>query len=262
MKALQSKVKILDNLKLCDGYFRLKFSSRRIARAALPGQFVMLRINDGTVPLLRRPLGVHNVKGGQGVVELLYEVVGKGTELLSRKQPGEYIDIIGPLGNGFTLRPPALERTTPILVAGGMGVAPLVFLAEKLKVNKCLVLIGARTKEQLICANDFKRLGCKVKLATDNGSAGFKGRVTDLLKKELAALGCRGSTIYSCGPEPMLKAVSRLAKNYNIPAQLSLEAHMSCGFGACLGCVVNTLGGYKRVCKEGPVFNANDIIWE
>jgi dihydroorotate dehydrogenase electron transfer subunit len=261
MKALQSKVKILGNLKLCEGYFKLKLFSRGIASAALPGQFVMLRISEAAVPLLRRPLGVHNVNLKSGAVDLLYEVVGKGTELLSRKKPGEYIDILGPLGNGFDLRRPKVERIAPILVAGGMGVAPLVFLAEKLKAKKCLVLIGARTKEQLLCVKDFARLGCKVKVATDNGSAGFKGRVTGLLKNELVAQACRQSMIYACGPEPMLKALSCLAENCNIPAQLSLEAHMSCGFGACLGCVVNTVNGYKRVCKEGPVFLADQIVW-
>jgi len=142
-----------------------------------------------------------------------------------------------------------------------MGAAPLFFLAEKINGSKPLALLGARTKAQVICEKEFKQSGCAVKVATDDGSKGFKGRVTELLKKELSAAGRQQAAIYACGPEPMLRAVADISNKCNIPAQLSLEAHMSCGFGACLGCVVNTVGGYKRVCKEGPVFNANEIVW-
>jgi dihydroorotate dehydrogenase electron transfer subunit len=143
-----------------------------------------------------------------------------------------------------------------------MGVAPLFFLAKKLKQAKPVVLIGARTKSQILCEKEFLESGCDVKTATDDGSFGFRGRVTDLLKHQLSTMNYQLSTIYACGPKPMLKEISRIALKHNIPAQISLEAHMACGIGACLGCVVNTKEGFKRVCKEGPVFNCKDIVWQ
>jgi dihydroorotate dehydrogenase electron transfer subunit len=151
-----------------------------------------------------------------------------------------------------------------------MGIAPLVFLAEKLvEINNQqltinnLVLIGAKTKRQILCEKEFRNLGFDVKIATDDGSRGTKGKVTDLLKNIL--LATRYSllaTIYACGPRPMLKEISCISAAYKIPAQISLEEHMACGIGACLGCVVKTKNGYQRVCKEGPVFNAAEIMWE
>jgi dihydroorotate dehydrogenase electron transfer subunit len=123
------------------------------------------------------------------------------------------------------------------------------------------VLIGAKTKSQILCENDFKKLGYSVKIATDDGSGGFKGKVTELLRNELSTMNQELTTIYACGPRPMLKAISKISREYKISAQISLEEHMACGIGACLGCVVNTKGGFKRVCKEGPVFKADEIIW-
>ncbi len=201
-------------------------------------------------------------------MELLYEVVGQATEILSHRKPGEHLDVIGPLGNGFNLTPNTYNLT-PILVAGGMGVAPLLFLAEKLVKSQvtshkpqAVVLIGSKTKDQIICEKEFKDLGYDVKIATDDGSRGFKGKVTDLLRSFLRTTNDeRRTTIYACGPKPMLKEINRVSKKYNIPAQVSLEEHMACGIGVCLGCVVNTKEGFKRVCKEGPVFSGNEIIW-
>ncbi|MDD5045304.1 MAG: dihydroorotate dehydrogenase electron transfer subunit, partial [Candidatus Omnitrophica bacterium] len=178
---------------------------------------------------------------------------------LSQKGAGEYLDVIGPLGNGFTL--PLTPYPLSLLVAGGMGVAPLVYLAEILKRSKILVLIGAQSKSGIICEKEFKDLGCSVKIATDDGSCGFRGKVTELLSNILVTMDCRPATIYACGPRPMLKAVAEIAQKENIPAQISLEEHMACGIGACLGCAVNTRAGYKRVCKDGPVFGAEEIIW-
>jgi dihydroorotate dehydrogenase electron transfer subunit len=143
-------------------------------------------------------------------------------------------------------------------VAGGMGVAPLLFLAERLKKQKPLVLIGARAKELIICASEFKALGAEIKLATDDGSAGFKGRVTQLLDSLLKQ--SRPAILFACGPHPMLQSTAQIAVGSRIPAQLSLEAHMACGIGACLGCVVSTKNGYKSVCKDGPVFSGEEIV--
>jgi dihydroorotate dehydrogenase electron transfer subunit len=256
----QTKAKVVKNIEVARNYYNILLSCGQIAKGSQPGQFVNIRLTDTPEPLLRRPFSIHQVNGSK--IEILYEVVGKGTELLSQKKQGEYLDIIGPLGNGFSLD----EQT--LLVAGGMGVAPLIFLAEKLakiqnpksKIQN-IVLIGARTKKQILCEKEFKKLSCDVKISTDDGSQGYKGKVTDLLKKILSTLNPQPSTICACGPQPMLKEVANISKKYNISAQVSLEEHMVCGIGACLGCVVNTREGYKRVCKEGPVFNADEIIW-
>ena len=269
-KMLQRKVKILYQKRLGRHYFRCGLAASEIARQAWPGQFLNIRLSDNYDPLLRRPFSVHNVRLKS--IELLYEALGKGTRILSQKKPGEFLDIIGPLGNGFGLGETTRQRNNEITIiaAGGMGVAPLIFLAEKLRggkrqkaKGKTLVLIGAKTKNHILCEKEFKQLGCEVKVSTDDGSMGFKGKVTGLLKKVLRlAISDKRLAIYACGPKPMLKEISTISKEYSLPAQISLEAHMACGFGACLGCVVNTKGGYKRVCKEGPVFSADEIIWE
>jgi len=263
--ALQETVKIVSHAEINRGYFRIALGNSRISSFARPGQFVMVNVNAGDAPLLRRPLGIHSVK--KKIIEILYEVVGAGTQILSRKKPGGSLDIIGPLGNGFDLSAVGCQ-SSPVLVAGGIGVAPLLFLAERLVDSpqsvvhsRPLVLIGGSNKDKILCAKEFEKIGCFVAIATDNGSKGFKGKVTDLLKHLLSTMDYRLSIIYACGPEPMLKKVSGLAKQYGIPAQVSLEAHMACGFGACLGCAVDTVKGYKRVCKDGPVFTAEEVIF-
>jgi dihydroorotate dehydrogenase electron transfer subunit len=308
---LQIKVKILYNKRIKGNYFHLVLRAPKITKESLPGQFLMvqesikhfpiplrkslkviadhayggsrqrregdfldIKVNDAYEPLLRRPFSIHRVKGAN--MELLYEVVGQATEALSHRKPGEYLDVIGPLGNGFSYQS-QVTRPTPkrgypesqVLVAGGMGIAPLLFLAEKLVSNPQttahrlpLVLIGAKKKNSIACEEEFKKIGCEVKTATDDGSRGFKGKVTDLLKNILRVTSYElRVTIYACGPRSMLKEISWISKKYNIPAQVSLEEHMACGIGACLGCVVNTKEGFKRVCREGPVFNGDEIIW-
>jgi len=258
------KAKIIANNKVGGNYFLCSILSEEIASKADCGQFIEIDVSGNPVPLLRRPLSIHRVRQGK-LIDVLYEVVGEGTACLSDRRPGERLDIIGPLGTGFNYHLPFTNYHLPVLIAGGMGTAPLVFLAEKLRSSKLkpLVLIGARSKDHIVCGNEFKELGCKVKIATDDGSRGFKGRVTDLLKSLFPFTKYPlPITIYACGPRPMLKEAARISIKENIPAQLSLEEHMACGIGACLGCVVNTTEGYKRVCKDGPVFAASEIIWE
>jgi dihydroorotate dehydrogenase electron transfer subunit len=258
--AHQTKARIISNKLIGESYGELVFESNKIARSALPGQFVNIKVDNSVAPFLRRPFGIHRVNNRR--VSILYEILGKATEILSRRKSGGYLDVLGPLGHGF-------DYGSPVIIAGGMGVAPLFFLAEKLAqdskftvAGKPIVLLGAKTKKQVLCEKEFKKLGCDVTIATDDGSRGFKGKVTDLLRHFLSNFRHRISTsICACGPRPMLKEISRIAKKYNIPAQVSLEEHMSCGIGACLGCVVNTKDGYKRVCKEGPVFQAGEVIW-
>jgi dihydroorotate dehydrogenase electron transfer subunit len=246
-------VKITGNKKVGQQYYKMSLHAPDIARHAKPGQFVSVKLDDSVDPLLRRPLGIHDASGS--TIELLYAVVGKGTKILSQKRTGDLLDIIGPLGNGFDISP--ARGNSPVLIAGGMGVAPLYFLAKKLKNRDPLVLVGARSKNELICVKEFRALGVRVRISTDDGTAGEKGYVTDLLK----SIDCCRGIIYACGPEPMLKEISEITYQTKLSAQLSLEEHMSCGFGACLGCVVKTSGGYKRVCKEGPVFDARSILW-
>ncbi len=278
---IQTKAKVIKNIMVAPAYYKILLGCPGIARAALPGQFINIKVSKNCEPLLRRPLSIHRVKGQ--AIEMLYEVLGKGTQCLSEKKAGEWLDIIGPLGNGFTY-PLSAIRYPLILVAGGMGVAPLVFLAERLacsvkrrayKENEksevsairyplnAKVLIGGKTKRHILCEKEFKDLGCDVKIATDNGSRGFHGRVADLLRNYLLANWPTGqrATIYACGPKPMLKEISRISQDYKIATQISLEEHMACGIGACLGCVINTTKGFKRVCKEGPVFDAKKIVW-
>jgi len=255
MRKYQATVKLTANRRAGTDFFRLAFRHQALARSALPGQFIMAGIPDAGPALLRRPFGIHRVSGD--TVEILYEVVGKATEALSRKKAGEEIGIIGPLGNGFDLT--GLGRRRPVLVAGGMGVAPLLFLAAKMASAHPLVLIGGRSKGCVRCAADFGKHKCKTLIATDDGSRGYHGFVTRLMEQALDKE--RDSAIFACGPRPMLKEVCRISCLRSVPAQVSLEEHMACGIGACLGCVVNTVSGYKRVCHDGPVFGSGEILW-
>ncbi|MFC1632326.1 dihydroorotate dehydrogenase electron transfer subunit [Candidatus Omnitrophota bacterium] len=263
-KIIQGKFKILSNKKVGPGYWKMVIAAPEIARAASPGQFVHLLCQaQGPEPLLRRPFSFHRI--GKDRFQILYQAIGRGTKLLAQRKKGERIDVLGPLGTGFEI---VLDQTADqILVAGGMGVAPLVALAEKLnkihRRSKTLVLIGARTKKELLCANEFKKLGCQVQIATDDGTHGYKGLITDLVKKvlKLLALNSQLCAIYSCGPKPMLKELARVSKQYRAKALGSLEEKMACGVGACLGCAVKTRRGFKKVCQDGPVFNLAEIQW-
>ena len=299
----QKKAKIVYNRRIVSGYYRLAFNLSEIARAACPGQFIMLRVSQGYKPFLRRPFSIHRLVYNSASIthsqrknlkpngiEILYQVVGKGTELLSEQKPGQYIDILGPLGNGFNYQLPITNYQLPILVGGGMGIAPLLFLAQQLSTVNCrlsTVLIGAKTKKEILSKKEFASLGLNVKISTNDGSAGFKGEVTDLLKQQLSTVDCsrmrflKGvnlrdpeaiqkkslhsgelSTIYACGPKPMLAQIATISKQYNIAAQVSLDEYMACGLGVCLGCMIKTKTGYQAVCKEGPVFNPAEIIWK
>jgi dihydroorotate dehydrogenase electron transfer subunit len=271
----QIKARIVRNAHLTGKYYKLRLAAAKIARIAQPGQFVTLRVSEGYQPLLRRPFSIHRIVHSpqsivqrkskdlkQECIEILYEVVGKGTELLSKKKPGQYLDILGPLGKGFSVS----DSRYSLLVGGGMGIAPLLFLAQRLigQTAKAkhlipLVLIGAKTKKQLLAQKEFASLGCSVKIATDDGSAGFNGQATDLLKHLLSRIKYRESSIYACGPELMLSKIAGIARQRNIPAQISLDEYMACGLGVCLGCMIKTKNGQKLVCRDGPVFDASEI---
>jgi dihydroorotate dehydrogenase electron transfer subunit len=251
--SIQEKCRILDHGEVAPQHFKLTLSSAYISNHGSPGQFVNIKVSDGTDPLLRRPFSIHRVSKDK--FELLYEVVGKGTDVLSKASVGSELDVLGPLGNGFKIDK---KIETAILVGGGMGVAPLLYLAEKIKAKDLYILIGAKTRKRVLAEKEFKKITDQVIITTDDGSYGNKGFVSDAL---IAELGDKTATIFACGPNPMLEAVSEIAFQKKCDCQVSMEQKMACGIGTCLGCVIKTKSGYKKVCDDGPVFNGNDITW-
>lgn len=255
------KTKIITNEKIARDHYVLSFEFANATRKVSPGQFFNVRVTASSKPLLRRPFGTHKIYKDR--IEILYKVVGEATRILSTKKKGDALDVLGPLGNGFNPKSgPRSSQQGAILVAGGHGVAPLYALAKELKTHgfKSRVFIGAKTKKHVVGTKDLKKLGSKVYIATDDGSIGYRGLVTKLLSKELQRTEC--AVIYACGPKPMLKATAKLAISYKVPCRLSLEEYVACGIGTCLGCAVKTRTGYKMVCKDGPVFDAKEIVWQ
>lgn len=252
------EVRIINQKKIGPRHFLLTLFSENIAKTATPGQFVTLKVTEDHEPLLRRPLSIHTTDPSKHQFEILYDVVGHGTEILSKKLHGEKLQVLGPLGNGFRM-----EKETNLLVAGGMGIAPLKFLANDLKKQgkKVTTLIGGSSKDCVMCEMELRQVCSAVEISTDDGTCGKKGLVTELIPPLLSKLDVKNTVIYSCGPEPMLKEVARIARENKIECQVSMEAFMACGIGACLGCAIETKQGYKMVCKDGPVFNAEDLIW-
>jgi len=244
-------------------YFLFSVESPSIARHASSGQFVMVKVSDGTSPLLRRPLSLCDCVGDRFL--LFFQVAGQGTELLARKQPEDKLDVIGPLGQGFRLPQDDRPAGVSLLAGGGRGIAPLLFLAAQMRSKNLPVkiLYGGRANADLPLRNKLLDSGIPHSCSTDDGTFGLKGLVTDLLKNELSAAPASG--IYACGPEPMLRTVADMAAAARLPAQLSLESHMACGFGACWGCVKrirrNGEESWVKVCEEGPVFPAEEVVW-
>lgn len=245
-----------------------------VAKIAKPGQFMHIRCGGSRGPLLRRPISIHKIN--KKSIEVLYNVIGKGTAILSAKKAGDEIDIIGPLGNGFKIYRDS--KSIKLLVAGGMGVAPLMALAEELakesagggpasggKNNaKKIIILGAKTRNYILCEKEFKKLGIDAHIATEDGSMGKRCLATDLAKEIISSRKYKRSEvcIYAAGPMPMIKALCVLMEGCSLESQVSLEEKMACGLGACLGCVVDTRAGYKRVCKDGPVFKLCDVVCE
>jgi len=256
----------LSREKLGEKIFKLTFSFPLIFRKAKPGNFVHIKVNSGDLPLLRRPFSIHRVEKDKSLFEILFKVVGEGTEILSRKSPGETLDILGPIGNSFSL---PRGRKEILLVAGGMGMAPLWFLFSRLikrvPPERLTFFLGAKSKKELLYADELKETKAKLILATDDGTAGRRGAVTEVFFKEIRKRGCDPKNIaaYSCGPHKMLKRMSWMAKRMDFFCQISLETHMACGVGACWGCVVKHKDQtYKRACVDGPVFDARMVELE
>lgn len=251
---IQEESNIVDHKPISPRFFKLTLHSKHIAGHAQPGQFVDIRVINGTIPLLRKPFSLHRIDPAKQTIEILYEVVGEGTKLLSQKRSGETLNVLGPLGNGFRIE----TTKSAILVGGGMGVAPLMCLAETLGKKVSHMLIGARTKTSVICENEFKHAVAQTIVSTDDGTAGKKGLVSDLL---LEVLEDSGAEIFACGPYAMLKAAAEIASKKKVNCQVSMEAFMACGIGACKGCAIKTKNGYKMACSDGPVFDAKEIAW-
>jgi len=270
---MQFNATIISNQEVSPGYFRMRITAPPELSGARPGQFVMVRVRDAIDPLLRRPFGIFDVGmvaseypgcNSTTYLEMLYKVVGKGTEALSLYHHGDRVDIIAPLGTGFDLGDPGEEK---ILVGGGIGIAPLYYLAKTLvEHSRVRFFLGGRTRDDILCVTEFERLGVETYVATDDGTLGDRGLVTEVMERHISEDGPK-KTIYACGPMPMLKAVAGIARQTGTPCQVSLEAYMACGMGACLGCVVkgkdhaDETPDYRCVCKDGPVFAFDQLMW-
>ncbi len=243
---IESVFTIAENDLVAAGVYRMVLAGDT-APITVPGQFVDIRLPE---LYLRRPISVCDAQDGS--LALLYKTVGKGTERMAAMGPGERLDLLTGLGNGFSL---AESGDRPLLAGGGIGAAPLYMLAKKLiqRGARPLVVMGFNGAEDVFYADEFAALGADVTVATVDGSRGVKGLVTD------AMAGLSYSYVYACGPEPMLRAVWERSET---DGQFSFEARMGCGFGACVGCTRQTVNGPKRVCKDGPVFRKGEILWE
>ena len=258
---IDAQCEIIRQSPLTSGYWVLELQAGAITRTARPGQFVHVRVPGLERASLRRPFSI--LGAGDGALKIMYKTVGRGTEEMSRMEPGEDLQVIGPLGNGFPLEP----KGVPVLVAGGYGVAPLCFLASRL-VCKGVVVVGGRTAGDVLMCDEFERMGWTVQVATQDGSRGEAGLVTAPLDRELVRLKAAGQTaeLYACGPDGMLKAVCERALTAGCRGWLSLDKHMVCGVGACLACVQNLRRAdgttwIGRVCHDGPIFEASEIVW-
>ncbi len=242
----QSIFTIQKNIALTDSVYKMILQGDT-SDATNCGQFVNIKL-DGL--FLRRPISVCDCEGD--LLTIIYKVVGKGTEQMSEMRPGEPLDILTGLGNGYDT---SLSGETPLLLGGGVGVPPMYMLCKKLigEGKKVSVVLGFNTKSEIFYEDEFRTLGADVTVTTADGSYGIKGFVTDAMKD------IKYSYFYTCGPEPMLKAVYRASTT---SGQFSFEERMGCGFGACMGCSCKTITGYKRICKDGPVMKKEEILWE
>ncbi len=279
----QCNAEILSNVEIGPGLYWIDLLAPEITRHALPGHFVHLIASDVSgsghrqtwlrhTPLLRRPFSIAERDPEKGVLGLIYRVVGGGTEILATRRSGEQVDVLGPLGRPLE---PVRTGTPVIMVAGGVGVAPFLSLAQetvrdsRANPNEMTVLFGAATAELLSGEEKFRARGLDVKLATDDGSTGYHGLVTDLLERELTRSSDGSAYLYACGPTPMMRRCQEIARNADIAGQVSLEGIMPCGVGVCMACVVPCVDPedpscsrrYERVCDTGPVFDMQEVVF-
>lgn len=250
------KLHIIENRKINDFYYVLKLQSDQNLPKIVAGSFVNVLIEDSQSTFLRRPISIYDYNNEDRTLDLLIQIVGNGTETLSHRKVGDLVDIIYPLGKGFTAE---RDKKNILLIGGGVGLAPLHLWGKELasKGYEVTTLIGGRGKDNILDIDKFESFG-QLFISTEDGSLGEKGLLTyNSIMKRVADF----SKIYTCGPDPMMKAVARIAHEHNIPCEASLENLMACGIGSCLCCVEDTKSGHKCVCTEGPVFNINDLKW-
>lgn len=256
------KAKLISKEELIPGIFKFAVEANEIVKTAKPGHFLEIRVNDDIEPFLRRPISIHNMEKDKGILEFIFQVKGKGTRILSEKNIGDLIDIIGPLGKGnFDYE----NYNNLAIIGGGIGIFPLYELAKcaKNEGKNVNTYLGFRNKELVALEKEFEDISTKLTLTTDDGSYGKEGFAINFLRQDIEDGNI--DSIYACGPLPMLKAVRNLAIEKNIPCQISLEEKMGCGLGVCLGCAVKTAESpkeapqYVHVCKAGPVFEAKDV---
>ena len=254
MKKLVVVGKILANEAINANVKRMVIEAPQIAEAAQPGQFVHVKKPD-SVNFLRRPFSIADADRENGTITLIYRIVGKGTAEYAAMKVGEAFSILGPIGNGF-----ALKDGRPLLIGGGVGIAPLIYLSRQLKDKKPILLIGGKNKDEVFWEKYLQEFADKIYITTDDGSVGFKGFTVQLLPQILAENNIEH--IYTCGPNIMMEGVAKLAHKHDIDCQVSLEKSMACGIGVCLGCTFEDklTGKRRKVCTEGPVFASKEVF--
>lgn len=269
MRAMPQQIlaPVLSVEPIIQNHFVLTFHAPILAAEARPGHFINTRVSDdGFDPLLRKPFSIYTADKNAGTVSILFSVVGAVTRGMARKRPGDTLDLVGPLGGRIFVPDPA-PGVLHVMVGGGYGVPPLVFLCRTLldrNPDTSLAFItGARTKDLLLCQEELALAGVPAHPATDDGSHGTQGRVTDVLEPMLAANVSRPVAVYCCGPTPMMQAVALLCQKLGVSCQLSVEVAMPCGVGVCMGCVLDLADGRRvRCCTDGPVFQAAEVDWK
>jgi len=260
MSQHQEKATIIKIEQFSPNNLRLTLDAPLIAPQCKPGQFVMIQTGIGKDPLLRRPFSLHQASSN-GHIQIYFKNVGRGTNIMAHCKLEEKLDVFGPLGKGYDID---IDRPA-CLIGGGLGIAPLLFLAKRIArtakdSTQNLIIIGGRSREEVEpLVKDFQQIGMPVHCSTDDGSFGIQGYVTDLFSSQDLPIG---SQVYACGPDPMLAVLQRICTNKKVGCQVSVESVMACGMGACLGCnVPSSKGGYVHVCIDGPVFRAEDLVW-
>jgi len=260
----KSHLKVLENQPVADRVFRIRLQGDLVQQMENPGQFVHVKCGPGIDPLLRRPISICDVNTDEGILDMIYRVEGSGTKILSEAVPGALIDVLGPLGQGFPVQGRKVGEHA-VLVGGGVGVPPLLYLAKQLvdKGVKVTSVIGFGTASQVFLEQELAQYG-KVHVATIDGSKGVQGMVTDILNDQYGLALSDWDVLYSCGPLPMLKALQVKFQETDKEAYLSLEQRMGCGVGACLACVCTAAEGseksYYKICSDGPVFPLREVV--
>lgn len=264
MSLVNEKAPVLANRQVGPNLYLMEVRAPEVAAAAQPGQFVHVRVPGMEAHVLRRPLGIYACDAQAGTFDMLYQVVGFGTEHMTGLAPGAELEVIGPIGRGW--QPPQGARRA-LIVGGGVGAAPLYMLAAGLATQGTQVktVLGSQTSAMLVFNDRFEQaLGCAPACSTDDGSFGHAGFCTPLVQRaldEAAEAGDPFDYLAVCGPEPLMRAVAAMAAEAGVPCEVSLERRMACGVGACLSCVVDTVGGKRRACVDGPVFPAEEVVW-